>query len=68
MMRMELSLRMEIHDDACVRCLTPKASNRECGPCAMENATIVSAGTLGSACRAIDESENARNERRKENS
>jgi len=67
MMSMRLELRQEIHDDRCIRCGTPKASDRECGPCALENAKIASSGSLESAARNIDEAEKNRTERRKNN-
>lgn len=67
MMKMQLSLRMEIHDDECIRCREPKPSNRECASCAFESADIVSSGSAGSAARNIDEAEAARTKRRKEN-
>ena len=63
---MRLEMRMEIHDDACIRCAQPKPSGAYCVPCALESAQIESAGEA-SIGRVIDEVEAARDLRRKEN-
>lgn len=63
---MRLEMRQEIHDDACRRCLDPKASARPCGSCALEDATIAAAGSAEMAARLIDEAEAARSARRAE--
>lgn len=65
-MKLQLGLRMEIHDSRCRRCDSPKPSNRPCFQCGIEDANVASAGT-GSIGQVIDRVEAARNQRRKEN-
>lgn len=63
-MQMRLELRQEIHDDECRRCRVPKASDRPCASCGLEDATIGAAGSAGMAARLIDEAEADRGLRR----
>ncbi len=67
-MTLTLSMRQEIHDDACIRCLEPKPMAGECYSCGLEDARIGASGSLESAARNIDAAETARNKRREENS
>jgi hypothetical protein len=65
-MGLSLGLRMEIHDDECIRCGDPKPSDRPCMSCGLEDADVCVAGEA-SVARVIDEADKARNERRVEN-
>ena len=63
---MRLSLEMEQHDDACLRCGDPKVAGVPCPMCALEDSAIGCAGSQ-SAGRLIDDTDRARNQRRRDN-